>query len=103
MPVASCSWTRSFSEQKFVRDSSWLRRNDDSDHIGLQVFISGREPFAENGGSDFVLDNNGVHVVNLGYEVDAFCSDAEVLSIILPRDRVNRRPAGIGRSARLDV
>lgn len=76
-----------FSGQKFVRDSSWLRRNDDSDHIGLQLYISGRNR-CENGGTDFVLDTNGVYAVNLGYEVDAFCSDAEVLSIILPRDRV---------------
>lgn len=76
-----------FSGQKFVRDNSWLRRNDDSDHIGLQVYISGRNR-CENGGSDFVLGTNGVYAVNLGYEVEAVCSDAEVLSIILPRDRV---------------
>lgn len=76
-----------FSGQKFIRDNAWLRRNDDADHIGLQVFISGRNR-CENGGSDFVIDTDGVYAVNLGFEVDAVCSDAEVLSIILPRGRV---------------
>ncbi|UUX48503.1 helix-turn-helix domain-containing protein [Nisaea acidiphila] len=35
-----------------------------------------------------MIDTDGVYAVNLGFEVDAICSDAEVLSIILPRDRV---------------
>lgn len=75
------------SGQKFVRDSSWKRRNDDSDHIAIQLFLNGRN-YCENGGTDFVLDGNGIYAVNLGYEIDAFCSDAEVLTVVLPRDRV---------------
>ncbi len=76
-----------FSAQKFVRDSSWLHSNDDSDHVGLQLFLNGRN-HCENGGTDFVLDPHGICAVNLGYEVDALCSDAEVLSIVLPRERI---------------
>jgi len=74
-----------FSRQKFVRDAAWLRRNDDSDHVGLQMFLSGSNQ-VENGGKDFLMGSGGIFAVNLGYEVDASCTDAEVLSIILPRD-----------------
>lgn len=77
-----------FSAQKFVRNSSWLHSNDDADHVGIQLFLSGRNQ-CENGGRDFVLDPTGIFAVNLGYEVDALCSDAEVLSIVLPRERIS--------------
>lgn len=73
------------SRQKFVRDGDWLRRNDDSDHVGLQLFLRGSNQ-VENGGRDFVIEPGGICAVNLGYEIDATCTDAEVLSIILPRD-----------------
>jgi AraC-like DNA-binding protein len=77
-----------FSGQKFIRDSSWLRRNDDSDHVALQFLVSGRNQ-CENGGSDFVMESRGIYALNMGYEIDAQCSEAQVLSVILPRNRVN--------------
>lgn len=74
-----------FSRQKFIRDNAWLRRNDDSDHVGLQLFLRGRNQ-VENGGRDFVMNAQSIFAVNLGYEIDAYCSDAEVLTVVLPRD-----------------
>lgn len=74
-----------FSRQKFIRDAAWLRRNDDSDHVGLQMFLRGSNE-VQNGGRDFLVTPRTVFAVNLGYEVDANCSDAEVLSVVLPRD-----------------
>ncbi|MEQ8815742.1 MAG: helix-turn-helix domain-containing protein [Thalassobaculum sp.] len=74
-----------FSRQKFVRDAGWLRRNDDSDHVGLQLFLRGGNQ-VENGGRDYYMGPGSVFAVNLGYEIDASCTDAEVLSIILSRD-----------------
>ena len=86
-----------FSGQKFIRDRGWLKRNDDSDHIGLLIFLRGQS-CCENGGSDFVLDTKGIYAVNLGYEVDALCSDAEVLTVILPRDRVMEELPGLSEA-----
>lgn len=74
-----------FSRQKFVRDAGWLRRNDDSDHVGLQMFLRGNNQ-VQNGGRDYLTGPGSIFAVNLGYEIDASCTDAEVLSVILPRD-----------------
>ncbi len=76
-----------FSRQRFIRDAAWLRRNDDSDHVGLQMFLRGSNQVA-NGGRDYLMSPGALVAVNLGYEVEADCTDAEVLSIILPRDSV---------------
>lgn len=74
-----------FSRQRFVRDASWLRRNDDSDHVGLQLFLRGSNQ-VENGGRDYLMGPGSIFAVNLGYEIEATCTDAEVLSVILSRD-----------------
>lgn len=73
------------SRQKFVRDAAWLRRNDDADHVGLQVYLRGGNRI-ENGGRGYVMQPRDTYAVNLGYEIDAACTDAEVLSVVLPRD-----------------
>lgn len=75
------------SRQKFVRDASWLRRHDDSDHVALQIFQRGANQ-VENGGRDYFMQPGATFVVNLGYEIDSSCGDAEVLTIVLPRDAV---------------
>jgi AraC-like DNA-binding protein len=73
-----------FPRQRFVRDAAWKRRNDDADHMLIQVFLAGRN-FGTNGRAGFVEEAGGVFAVNLGYETDAACSDAETLSLVLPR------------------
>lgn len=74
-----------FPRQRFVRDAAWRRRNDDADHVLIQVFLEGRN-VGMNGSTGFVEDPGGVFAVNLGYDTDATCSDASTLSLVLPRE-----------------
>lgn len=74
-----------FSQQRFVRDAAWGRRHDDADHVLLQVFLEGRNA-GTNGDIGFVEEAGGVFAVNLGYDVEATCSAANTLSLVLPRD-----------------
>ena len=76
-----------FSRQKFVRDLSWLRRHDDSDHVGLQLYLNGSNQ-VDHGDQSFMIAPGEIYAINLGYEIDASCTDAEVLSIILPREAI---------------
>lgn len=72
------------SKQFYVRDPAWLRRNDDSDPVALQLYLRGTN-HVENAGHSFVMRPDAINSVNLGYEVHASCSDAEVLTLALPR------------------
>ncbi len=72
------------SQQQYVRDSAWLRRNDDSDPVALQLFLRGTN-HVENAGRAFVMRSDAISSVNLGYEVHSSCTDAEVLTLALPR------------------
>lgn len=76
-----------FSRQKFVRDRNWLRRNDDSDHVGLQLYLNGSNQ-VDHGDQSFMMAPGDIYAINLGFEIDASCTDAEVLSVILPREAV---------------
>ncbi|WPZ33987.1 helix-turn-helix domain-containing protein [Thalassobaculum sp. OXR-137] len=75
------------SEQQYVRDAAWLRRNDDSDPVALQLFLRGTNQ-VENAGHSFVMDRGAVTAVNLGYEVHSSCTEAEALTLALPRAMV---------------
>jgi len=74
-----------YSRQKFVRDATWARRHDDSDHVLIQSFISGRNQ-ADNEGVEYVEEPGGIFAVNLGYLADSICTDAETLTLVLPRE-----------------
>lgn len=86
-PGAFLFFDTKLSRQKFIRDADWLRRNDDSDHVGLQLFLRGQNQ-VDHGDLSFLIEPGDINIVNLGYEVDASCTDAEVLSVILPRHTV---------------
>ncbi|WP_159107303.1 helix-turn-helix domain-containing protein [Azospirillum sp. B4] len=73
-----------FSRQKFVRNAAWHRQNDDVDHLALQYFLSGSNQ-VENGAKEYAIQAGGTYAVNFGYEIDAACSDAEILTVVLPR------------------
>lgn len=73
-----------YPRQRFVRDAAWARRNDDADHVLLQVFLHGSNR-GTNGRKSFVETVGGVYAVNLGYETDAVSTDANSLSLVLPR------------------
>lgn len=87
-----------YSRQKFVRDAAWGRRHDDTDHILVQTFLHGRN-HADNGGLVYVEEPGGTFAVNLGYTADATCTDAETLTLILPRDWLAEHLPGL-RDAR---
>ena len=72
------------SEQQYLRDSAWLRRNDDSDPVALQLFLRGINQ-VENAGHSFVMRPDAINAVNLGYEVHSSCTEAEALTLALPR------------------
>lgn len=80
----------SASRQQYLRDSEWMRRHDDTDHVILQTYVSG-ENDVFNGGRHFVQRPGSVTAVNLGYQVDARSADAEVLSLVLPRTLLEER------------
>lgn len=72
------------SEQQYLRDAAWLRRNDDSDPVALQLFLRGTNQ-VENAGHSFVMRPDAINAVNLGYEVHSSCTEAEALTLALPR------------------
>jgi len=72
------------SEQQYVRDPAWLRRNDDSDPVAIQLFLQGTN-HVENAGRTYVMAPGMINSVNLGYEVRSSCTDAEALTLALPR------------------
>lgn len=79
-----------FSRQRYTRDRKMLGRQDVSDHLGLQLFLSGGNQVS-NGGRDFRVTPGRVFAVNLAHEVEAVSDDAHVLSLILPRNLVEDR------------
>ncbi len=74
-----------FSAQTFIRDRHWMRRYDDSDHLLLQLFVSG-ENRATNGKLEYVEQPGNIYGVNLAYQAEAMSTDARVLTLVLPRD-----------------
>jgi AraC-like DNA-binding protein len=76
-----------FPAQTYQRDRRWMRRNDDSDHLLLQLFVEG-ENRAVNGAQDYVQRADNVYAVNLGYQAKSVSTDARVLTLALPRDLV---------------
>lgn len=73
-----------FSRQRFLRDATWLRRNDDVEHFAIQYYRLGRND-VDNGQTNYTALAGGTYIVNLAYETDACSADNEVLSVILPR------------------
>jgi|GEM_PF-241983 len=74
-----------FSAQSFTRDRRWMQRYDDSDHLLLQLFVSG-ENSVVNGAHDYVERPGNIYAVNLAHQVKAASTDARVMTLILPRD-----------------
>lgn len=72
------------SEQQYLRDAAWMRRNDDADPVALQLFLRGTN-HVENAGHSFVMRQGAINAVNLGYEVHSSCTEAEALTLALPR------------------
>ncbi len=83
-----------FARQRFIRDAHWRRQHDDVDHIALQAYLTGRNMVA-NGNKDYVEDCGGIFAVNLGYEVNASATDADVVSVVLSRDWVASEIPGL--------
>lgn len=73
-----------FVAQQFRRDPGWMARHDDADHLLLQLFVRGTNR-GTNGNRDFVEQSGNVYAVNLSREVTAESTDAETLSLVLPR------------------
>ncbi|MFN4312115.1 MAG: helix-turn-helix domain-containing protein [Ferrovibrio sp.] len=74
-----------FGPQRFSRDAAWLARHGDVDHCTVQFFVSGRNRVV-NGGNDFVQHPDNITMVNLGREVQAESTEADTLTLILPRE-----------------
>ncbi|WP_293722490.1 helix-turn-helix domain-containing protein [Stappia sp.] len=72
--------------QHFLRDTKWLRQNDDVDHLVLDVYFSGRN-FTTCGETEYIEDGT-VSLVNLAYRSEGFATAAHFLSLVLPRDLV---------------
>jgi AraC-like DNA-binding protein len=77
-----------FEAQRFRRDPAWMARNDDVDHVALQMYVRGSNSVV-NGAHEFTQTSGNVSAVNLAYEVYAESSDAEVLTLIMPRGVVS--------------
>jgi AraC-like DNA-binding protein len=73
-----------FEAQRFRRDPAWMARNDDVDHLAFQMYARGTNSVV-NGSHEFLQKPGNVFAVNLAYEVYAQSTDAEVLTLIMPR------------------
>lgn len=73
-----------FEAQRFRRDPAWMARNQDVDHLALQMYVDGGNHVV-NGGHEFAQQPNNLFAVNLAYEVYAESQDSRVLTLILPR------------------
>jgi AraC-like DNA-binding protein len=76
-----------FSAQTFTRDRGWMHRHDETDHLLLQLFVTGENAVA-NGPSEYRESADNIYVVNCGFQIEAVSTDARVLSLILPRSLV---------------
>lgn len=85
-----------FSRQRFVRDADWVRRNDDVEHFAIQYYRSGRNE-VENGRATYSAQAGGTYIVNLAYETDAYSADSDVLSVIMPRQILDRHLPQLSR------
>jgi len=74
----------SFEAQRFRRDPVWMARHDDVDHLAFQMYVRGTNSVV-NGNHEFLQKPGNVFAVNLAYEVYAESTDAEVLTLIMPR------------------
>ncbi|MBF0333614.1 MAG: hypothetical protein HQL40_08195, partial [Alphaproteobacteria bacterium] len=73
-----------FPRQVFLRDARWRRQHDDADHLLVQVFLRGGNIVC-CGDTEYIERPGGVFAVNLGYETTGVSTDAEVLTLVLPR------------------
>ncbi|WP_374302930.1 helix-turn-helix transcriptional regulator [Ferrovibrio sp.] len=79
-------WAESrFSAQIYDRNPQWMRQHDDSDHLLLQLFVTG-ENRAINGTDEFVQQPGNVCAINLAREALSVSTDAHALTLVLPRD-----------------
>jgi AraC-like DNA-binding protein len=74
-----------FSGQKFRRDSLWMARHDDVDHLAVQLYVRGCNR-VDNGGVSYTLDTANVYAVNLAYEVDTESEDSDTFTLVFPRE-----------------
>ena len=77
----------SFDGQRFRRDPAWMARNDDVDHIAVQMFVRGINNVV-NGAQQFQQKRGNITAVNLAYEISAQSTESEVLTLIFPRELV---------------
>lgn len=77
-----------FDAQRFRRDPAWMARNDEADHIAIQMFVRGVNKVI-NGAQEFVQQAGNISAVNLAYEVNAISTESEVLTLIFPRELVS--------------
>lgn len=90
-----------FDAQHFRRDAAWLARNSDTDHVTIQFFVSGRNRVV-NDGHSFMQQPGNITMVNLGREVMAESTEADTLTLILPRELLqNGLPQLLDRSGAL--
>ncbi|SDU15402.1 helix-turn-helix domain-containing protein [Stappia sp. ES.058] len=75
-------------QQHFLRDTTWLRRHDDVDHLILEVYLSGRN-FTTCGETEYIEDGT-VSLVNLAYRSEGFATASHFLSLVLPRDLIRQ-------------
>ncbi|WP_370156665.1 AraC family transcriptional regulator [Ferrovibrio sp.] len=75
----------SFTHQQFHRDPVWMARHDDSDHLGLQLYLNGSND-VENGDRSFRQRPGNVFAVNLSRETHAASPGGDTLTLMLPRD-----------------
>jgi len=73
-----------FEAQRFRRDPAWMARNQDVDHLALQLYLDGGNEVV-NGAHQFSQKAGNVFAVNLAYEVYAESQDSRVLTLMLPR------------------
>jgi len=79
-------WAESkFSAQVYDRNAQWMRQHDDSDHLLLQLFVTG-ENRAINGDDEFVQQSGNVCAINLSQQALSVSTDAHALTLVLPRD-----------------
>lgn len=78
-----------FSRQMFVRTPNWARQNDDTDHVLLQTFVKGHNDIVASS-KNFRADDSTVFAVNMIHNIEAACQDADVVTLILPRQWIGQ-------------
>lgn len=73
-----------FGAQRFRRDSGWMARHDDVDHVMLQFFVRGTNTVV-NGDQVYTEQPGNIYAVNLSRSIEAQSTDADVVQLVFPR------------------